>query len=638
MGSAFSLASEFTRHGGSSLGQVLPNRSQWQVFVRWFVPPAIVVALLVSRRLGFIIPVVPTVATAFGIVLYNIGFFAVQRLVHPTEERRFAFERRVALLQVLFDYVAMFVLIHYTGGGGSPLTFLVLLHIILSAILFPPRVAYLCAAGAVGGMSSLAGAEFLGWIEHVPILRTHVLAEGPGQVMPAVGFFVLTVLLTAVTSTLLMAQLRRRVLDLARSAEQAAILNQRLTGLYSMLEAFGAETSLQTVLQTVGQEIAKVLDVRVVTVRMRAEGSEATQIAATVGLTEHACPPSDDMRTALVDQVMRSGQALTVEIDEEAEGTIDPAIRALGVRSVAVVPMRHQGELMGTIEAYCVRGRHFDAALVEFMGRAADLVAAAIETVRRYEAIEKLSNERSSFMLKVAHNLRSPLNAAAGLLDAVLGGYVEPLGPEQRDYIQRARGRLTSSNDMVRDLLTLGESRAASAWAEQHVVDVGTLVEQMAIRAEADAQQHGVSFELSKGAGVPQVRAHRRQLEQVVDNLVSNAIKYSRPGGHVQLRVTPEGEDVVLSVSDDGIGIPRSDLEHISEEFFRATNVRQTQIPGTGLGLAFVRQAVSHWGGRFALESDEGKGTTATVRLPALAPDGARDEIGAPTKSWGTAS
>jgi signal transduction histidine kinase len=117
----------------------------------------------------------------------------------------------------------------------------------------------------------------------------------------------------------------------------------------------------------------------------------------------------------------------------------------------------------------------------------------------------------------------------------------------------------------------------------------------------------------------------RSRLAQLIDNLVSNAVKFTAEGGGVTVRVAPDGDEVVLQVADSGMGIPAEEQAQLFERFFRSSNARRAAVPGTGLGLVIVRAIADAHGGTVALESTEGIGTTFTIRIPAVPAEPAAD-------------
>jgi signal transduction histidine kinase len=132
---------------------------------------------------------------------------------------------------------------------------------------------------------------------------------------------------------------------------------------------------------------------------------------------------------------------------------------------------------------------------------------------------------------------------------------------------------------------------------------------------EAMAAEKGISLQFNEPGVESNTYATEDGLAIIFTNLISNAIKYSREGGTVRIKVEPEDQFMRVEVQDEGIGIPQEALQKIGQEFFRAPNVQSSGITGTGLGLSIVQQYLTHFGGDFSIQSQEGQGTNVTVRL-----------------------
>ncbi|MEK7384687.1 MAG: ATP-binding protein, partial [Elusimicrobiota bacterium] len=148
-------------------------------------------------------------------------------------------------------------------------------------------------------------------------------------------------------------------------------------------------------------------------------------------------------------------------------------------------------------------------------------------------------------------------------------------------------------------------------------LDLAGLLTQSVENHQPLAAEGNKTLVWSHGPSFPAVVADERWLGLVVDNLISNALKFTRPGGRVRLETQDKGEFLMVSVSDDGIGIPPQDREKIFERFYRASNRAEVNAPGTGLGLAIAREVIAKHGGKIWLESELGKGTTFHFVVPA---------------------
>ncbi len=224
---------------------------------------------------------------------------------------------------------------------------------------------------------------------------------------------------------------------------------------------------------------------------------------------------------------------------------------------------------------------------------------------------------KSHFMLLSAHQLRSPLATVKTSLDVLRQGYVDPASPRASGLILGASERVDGLLRIVGDLLELAKLREAmkrAPWASgvnlaQLAVDVAD-----ALTPLAEARQ--ITLESSYEADVVLARGVPPDLEYAIENLVHNALKYSRPGGAVHLHVRRSGEFGVLEVRDNGIGIPPEFLANLFVEFARAPNARRHTAEGTGLGLAIVREVAEAHGGRVEAESRLGEGSTFRLVLP----------------------
>ena len=221
---------------------------------------------------------------------------------------------------------------------------------------------------------------------------------------------------------------------------------------------------------------------------------------------------------------------------------------------------------------------------------------------------------KDDFVASVSHELRTPLTAVLGHLEILCD---RPDLPDdvarQLAVVERNAARLQA---LVSDLLDVARVREGTLTLAQQRVDLTEVVGEAvaAARPAAESAELTLRWEPS-GSLVIDGDGHR--LRQVADNLISNALKYTEPGGTVAVTLEPLPGEVRLAVRDTGLGIPEADLEHVFDRFYRTGEVMNLHIPGTGLGLSIVRDIVEAHGGRVALDSREGDGSTFTVSLPA---------------------
>jgi signal transduction histidine kinase len=227
-------------------------------------------------------------------------------------------------------------------------------------------------------------------------------------------------------------------------------------------------------------------------------------------------------------------------------------------------------------------------------------------------SLKKLDQMKNDFVNNVSHDLRSPLSAILGYIELL--ERVGPINDTQRGFIQHVRSSVRSITSLVDDLLNLGRIEAGLD-SRREVISIN-----QAIQSSIDAYslkfiEKKITLELNFQEGPLSILANPVQMRQVLDNLLGNAVKYTRNLGTIKVSTRKEGDQVILTVTDTGIGIPSADLANIFERFYRASNV-DSEIAGTGLGLSIVRSIVEAHQGRIWVDSKEGSGTTFTLLFP----------------------
>ncbi len=244
---------------------------------------------------------------------------------------------------------------------------------------------------------------------------------------------------------------------------------------------------------------------------------------------------------------------------------------------------------------------------------ALDKAELALENLRR------LVSEGPAATLRVAHELRSPAASIYQTLDVLLQGYAGGSYEDQVAMLSLVRDRARAMHAMVNDLLELGDIRQTEKTKKITPVQLADVLWKVVPAMRIKATLKGVDFQLDVPTALSPVGASEEHVEQLLSNLVDNAIKYTGPGGRVTVAVKEDTTSVIGTVQDTGIGIAPEDAERVFEEFYRAPNARAVEPYGTGLGLSVVRRIVELYGGRLEMSSDLGKGTTFVFFLPKFA-------------------
>jgi PAS domain S-box-containing protein len=231
-------------------------------------------------------------------------------------------------------------------------------------------------------------------------------------------------------------------------------------------------------------------------------------------------------------------------------------------------------------------------------------------------ALNRLSQLKSDFVSTVAHEIVSPLSAVLGQMQNLAQGLLGPLEEPQKALVDRARQRLQSIASLSRDLLDLSKMEAGAMGVAERV-EMAPLLREAVDMLQGRARDKGQQLSLAIAGDLPPLLGVPQELLRMVVNLVSNAVKYTPAGGRISVLAQPEEGGLLLSVADNGLGIPAEEQAAIFERFHRVKNADTRQIPGTGLGLAIVHRVVASHGGRLELVSAPHQGSTFTVHLPA---------------------
>ncbi len=348
-------------------------------------------------------------------------------------------------------------------------------------------------------------------------------------------------------------------------------------------------------------------------------------------------PPLPPGWQALQVRVIASGEPVLLEdVPDQAAGELgsdaDPA--HAGICSLMVVPLVARHRTLGAVTLAAIEsGRRYGPSDLGLARDLANRIALAIDNARLYAEARRAITSRDATLAVVSHDLRVPLNAITMSTSLVMdmASQREPDARIDRSLlsIQRAARRM---NRLIQDLLDVSSIEAGTFSVVPHREPVGPLVDgaMEAILPQAALRSQRIAVDFPAGDQLA-VEADRDRLLQVLDNLIGNAIKFSRPGSAITVRVEPRGDELWFSVADTGPGIAPDDLAHVFDRFWK---VQRTAHLGTGLGLAIAKGIVEAHRGRIWAESEPGVGSRFWFALPLAAavrePPAARDPDSAP--------
>jgi signal transduction histidine kinase len=355
-------------------------------------------------------------------------------------------------------------------------------------------------------------------------------------------------------------------------------------------------------------------------------------------------PPDNPRETAipatqgLAGRALKSGEILV--LDRKTLASVDPALHALlaGPDGAAwvLVPLRTRAKNVGILTlGRPATGRAeaiFTSRDLHLLSIIGGQIAIALENARMYaleqervialdralEQQRELARLKNEFIQNVSHELRTPLALIHGYAELLTSGEFGEVYEEQREPLEIIEQRANYLRTVVDSIVTMlaTESRGLS----RHPIRLEPLVRSAAASFQLVADQHGSTLQCTCSEQTPPLMADETSLRMVIDQLIDNALKFTPAGGSVTVHLGAADDHVVLQVTDTGIGIPADHLERVFDRFYQVDGSISRSFGGCGLGLALVREIVEAHDGTVTVESQPGRGSTFTVRLPAAPP------------------
>jgi signal transduction histidine kinase len=308
-------------------------------------------------------------------------------------------------------------------------------------------------------------------------------------------------------------------------------------------------------------------------------------------------------------------------VSEQANKTILPVAGFLGIAlfgiCVALVPILRRVTAAVEVrnEQLVAQASRLEQSLSIAQEARAEAEAARRTLSEQNKRLRELDRLKDEFLSLVSHELRTPLTSIRGYLELVLDEEAGEINEEQRRFLKAVERNSQRLLRLVGDLLFVAQVDAGRLTLERAEVDLSALARDCVEAARPVADQKSIELSLEDHATEP-LLADRGRLAQVLDNLVSNALKFTPEGGRVVLRTDVVDDHAVLEVEDSGIGVPADEQPRLFERFFRAATATEQAIPGTGLGLAIVKVIVEAHGGRIRVQSTQDVGSVFRVELP----------------------
>ncbi len=318
--------------------------------------------------------------------------------------------------------------------------------------------------------------------------------------------------------------------------------------------------------------------------------------------------PLSESRSSSV-RVFKSGEPY-VSGDAQKDSSVMPHYARLwNVHSLMVIPLRVDGRPIGVMRVGHFQKDFFTKDHLEMVTVIAEEAAVIVETAMLYRRLSETAEQLASmnrikddFVSTVSHEFKTPLTTIMGFITVILEGETGKLTEQQAKFLGLARGSAKRLAGLVSDLLDIsrleGSMKMELRKQSLKAILLSSIESHM---MQATDGKLTLTHEIPDD--LPMVECDSRLVELAADNLISNALKFSRSGGKVHVTARNKGEFVMAGVSDNGIGIPAEDIDRIFEKFYRASNRGEVNAPGTGLGLAIAREVITRHGGKIWCES-----------------------------------
>ena len=342
-----------------------------------------------------------------------------------------------------------------------------------------------------------------------------------------------------------------------------------------------------------------------------------------------------ELETTLVGRAALEGHPIAVADLDTVD--LDPHLQLLhddGWRSVLAVPVLRGGRIIGALVVRRKRPGAFSEETIEFLETFASQSALAVWNARLFRELETktaelevVSQHKSEFLASMSHELRTPLNAVIGFSEVLLERMFGELNDRQDEYLRDILGSGRHLLNLLNDILDLSKVEAGRMELAASTFSIRSAMEYGISMVRERAGLHGITVTLEVDPTIDGIHSDELRVKQVLLNLLSNAVKFTPDGGHVAVAARHVDDDLVVTVTDDGAGIPPEDQERIFESFQQGRRGAQRE-EGTGLGLTLCRRIVALLGGRMWLDSEPGVGSTFGFTVPFRGP--AEDHPAAP--------
>jgi PAS domain S-box-containing protein len=349
-----------------------------------------------------------------------------------------------------------------------------------------------------------------------------------------------------------------------------------------------------------------------------------------------------NMRDLIASRIaMKERRPLFIEDAEHFQNIAQQVVKMLDMKSIAVLPLIARDRVLGMMWLYGTEKTvHFDSDDIRSAVALSDQAAIIIDNARlfkeledSYEKLKNLDNMKMEFFTLISHELRNPLAVIKGFTELLYDGMLGPVNDKQKEKLAKMRESVDKLTDMVSKMSDISTIDTKRYPIDRMPTSLNELVNEVVRSIDFIAKEKQVDLQVDVPMSLPLVQVDRAKIEQVLLNLINNAIKYTPPGGRIYVDAADSDHDILISVRDTGIGIPKKDLDKIFTGFYHAGYKLSYEYKGPGLGLAISKRIIESHGGRIWAESEAGKGSTFYFTIPKSLPEDLKAQSEAKTQS-----
>jgi PAS domain S-box-containing protein len=561
----------------------LVQRAYWLIKLRWIAIACVGIGTYFSSSvLAIELQDLAIYCIAALLALYNLTVLLL--LNHMTKDNREVSEqaiKRILNFQICADLVLLTLILHFSGGVENPFVFYFIFHMIIASILLSARESYLQATFAVLLFGLLLLSEYFELIPH------YGLKGFVQQPLYRDGLYILGTFFVFATSLYLVVYMTSHIAIRLRQAEQALLasrdyLGRILNGMHDGLIVIDRDYTIKDVngrfLEQCGVNRDDVV------------GSKCYKISQNADK-----PCSSFGRICPAVQVFNTAETVQVE---HTHFNSDANPRFVELNAFPLFAM--DGNVESVVElSHDITERKLNEQAL----REANLL------------LQEKDRIKDQYVSRVTHDIKGHLASIQACLAVVRDKAFQRLDSHDADFIHRAYVRAAKLADFVKKLLRLTQMRLNNKM-EMKPFSFSDALRNIANTVKAKAEDKSITLNCNITPSVGKIVGNQISIEEMVTNILLNAIKYTPENGSVEIHAEEREGCVFVQITDTGIGIPIKDQDKIFDEFYRADNARKVERDGTGLGLSIVKYIIERHGGEIQVQSQEGSGTTFTITLP----------------------